>query len=95
MTSPTTTALGRALRELRVEAGLTQAQVASGAGVDHPYVSRMESGQRDPHWSTVVRFLAALDATLADLGDAIERVERESRPARPFDTRVSSRRRLA
>jgi predicted transcriptional regulator len=60
---------------LRVKAGLTQAQVASRAGVDDPYVSRMESGQRDPHWSTVIRFLAALEASLADLGDAIDRAE--------------------
>jgi transcriptional regulator with XRE-family HTH domain len=73
MTTPATTDLGRALRDLRLRAGLTQAQVAAKAAVDAPYLSRVESGGRDLRWSTVVRLLHALGNDLRQLADAIER----------------------
>jgi transcriptional regulator with XRE-family HTH domain len=73
MTTPVTASLGRALRELRTRAGLTQAQVAANADVDAPYLSRVESGERDLRWSTVARLLDALGADLHQLADAIER----------------------
>ncbi len=73
MTTPVTTALGRALRDLRIRAGLTQAQVAANADVDAPYLSRVESGERDLRWSTVVRLLDALGADLHQLANATER----------------------
>jgi transcriptional regulator with XRE-family HTH domain len=73
MTTPVTASLGRALRDLRTRAGLTQAQVAANAAVDAPYLSRVESGERDLRWSTVVRLLGALGADLHQLADAIER----------------------
>jgi transcriptional regulator with XRE-family HTH domain len=83
MTSPTTAALGRALRELRVRAGLTQAEVAADAGFDGPYLSRVESGERDLRWSTVLRFLNAIGADLHDLAGAIAEAERKDRPSEP------------
>lgn len=64
--------LGRALRILRERAGMTQGEVGKRAGTDDTHVSRMESGQFDIRWHTLRRMLAALDATLADLGDAID-----------------------
>jgi transcriptional regulator with XRE-family HTH domain len=73
MTTPVTTALGRALRDLRISAGLTQAQVAANADLDAPYLSRVESGERDLRWSTVVRLLDALGVDLHRLAEAIER----------------------
>jgi transcriptional regulator with XRE-family HTH domain len=70
-------AFGRALRELRSRAGLTQEELAARVGIGVAYVSRLENGHRGARWHTVMRLLRALDATLADLGDAIDRVERE------------------
>jgi transcriptional regulator with XRE-family HTH domain len=69
---------GRALRQLRLDAGLTQQELADRVGIGVEYVSRLENGHRGARWHTVMRLLRALDATLADLGDAVERVERES-----------------
>jgi len=71
-------AFGRALRDLRVRAGLTQEELASRVGIGVAYVSRLENGHRGARWHTVMRLLRALDATLADLGDAITRAERDS-----------------
>jgi len=77
MTTPVTLTLGRALRDLRNHAGLTQAQVAASADLDPPYLSRVESGDRDLRWSTVLRLLDAIGADLRQLADAIDRAERE------------------
>jgi transcriptional regulator with XRE-family HTH domain len=77
MTSPASKVLGRALRELRTNAGLTQAQVAANAGVDGPYLSRVESGERDLRWSTVLRLHDAIGADLHQLADAIAEVKRQ------------------
>lgn len=53
------TALGVALRGARLAAGLTQAEVARAAGVDHTYLSHLESGRRLPSRAVLVRMLEA------------------------------------
>jgi transcriptional regulator with XRE-family HTH domain len=65
---PELQALGRSLRELRDRAGLSQTGLATRAGTDHTYVSRVEHGRIDLRWRTLVRLLDALDATVDDLG---------------------------
>lgn len=50
--SPVTTALGRAIRERRVESGLTQEALAEAAGVSARYVSDLERGRRNPGGKT-------------------------------------------
>ena len=67
--------LGRALRELRDRAELTQDQLAERIGIDLTYVSRVERGKRGVRWHTVMRFLRALDADAHQLADAIDRAE--------------------
>jgi transcriptional regulator with XRE-family HTH domain len=67
--------LGAALRVLRNRAGLTQEQFAALAGADPTYLSQLENGRRDTRWTTVMRLLRALGATLADLGDAIDKLD--------------------
>jgi transcriptional regulator with XRE-family HTH domain len=79
MTSPASSTLGRSLRVLRTRAGLTQAQVAAKAGVDGPYLSRVESGERDLRWSTVLKLLDAIGADLHQLADAIDEQEQASK----------------
>jgi transcriptional regulator with XRE-family HTH domain len=68
-------ALGRALRELRRRAGLTQKELGVQANANDTYLSQVETGQRDIRWSTVTRLLLALNATLADLAAEVERQE--------------------
>ena len=58
------------------------AQVAGHARVDAPYLSRVESGERDLRWSTVLRLLDALGADLTQLADAVAEVEKRDRPAK-------------
>jgi transcriptional regulator with XRE-family HTH domain len=69
--------LGRALRALRNEAGITQEQLAGRLKVDPTFVGRLERGQRGAHWRTIRRILVALDASVARFGSAVERAERE------------------
>jgi transcriptional regulator with XRE-family HTH domain len=66
---------GRALRQLRRDAGLTQQELAARVGIGVEYVSRLENGHRGARWHTVMRLLRALDATLADLGKAIDQLD--------------------
>lgn len=65
-------ALGRALRQLRQQAGLTQRELADRAGADDTYISQVETGRRDIRWSTITRLLNALDASIADLAAEIQ-----------------------
>lgn len=71
--------LGRALRALRNEAGITQEQLAGRLKVDPTFVGRLERGQRGAHWRTIRRILAALDVSVAQFASAIEDAERKTR----------------
>ncbi len=62
------------LRELRVQAGLTQEQLADKAGVKRDAVARWERGAREPSWSNVI---ALADA----LGVSTEQFRQEPGPA--------------
>lgn len=53
---------------------------AARAGIDSPYLSRVEGGWRDIRWSTLKRLLAALDADLCQLADALEHTEEQAPP---------------
>jgi transcriptional regulator with XRE-family HTH domain len=69
---PTDPALGRAVRRLREERGLTQEELASRAGTTFGTVSRMESAKSAPAWATVRAVATALDVTLGELATAID-----------------------
>jgi transcriptional regulator with XRE-family HTH domain len=70
--------LGRALRALRNEAGITQEQLAGRLKVDPTFVGRLERGQRGAHWRTIRRILVALDTSAAGFASAVEDAERAS-----------------
>jgi transcriptional regulator with XRE-family HTH domain len=70
-------ALGRALRELRLTARLTQVQAADAIGIRSKFVSEVERGNRGLRWHTLRSFLRAYQAGLRELADAIERAEAE------------------
>ncbi|MEU2797733.1 helix-turn-helix domain-containing protein [Streptomyces sp. NPDC059173] len=59
--------IGRRLRDLREDRGLTQIQLAERAGMDHKTVHRIEYAITDPSLSMLLRLAAALDVELAEL----------------------------
>jgi tetratricopeptide (TPR) repeat protein len=60
--------LGRRMRNARIAAGMTQAEVA-GEDITAGYVSRIEDGQRRPDLALLGRLAARMGATLEDLLD--------------------------
>lgn len=65
-------ALGRALRELRREAGLTQVQAAEAIGIRSTFVSLIERGERGMRWHTLLAFLRTYGADLHALADKLD-----------------------
>lgn len=59
--------IGKLIKALRENAELTQEQLAKKAGVNHSYISLLETGQRMPTVKTADKIAAALGVTLADL----------------------------
>lgn len=65
-------ALGRAIRALREERGLTQEGLASASGLTFATVSALERGRTAPMFATVRAIARALDVSMAELGAAID-----------------------
>jgi transcriptional regulator with XRE-family HTH domain len=60
-------ALGEALRRLRLEAGLSQEQLAERAATDLTQVGGIERGVRNPSYTTLVRLTDALETSVGKL----------------------------
>lgn len=60
-------ALGQAIRDLREDRGLTQAQLAVAAKLAVNTLTRLEAGQSDPSWSSIEALARALDVKLSVL----------------------------
>ncbi len=56
---------GKILKEARIDAGLTQAELAERLGASQPVVARLESGRANPRVATLERALAATGHRLA------------------------------
>lgn len=52
--------LGARLRELRLEAGLTQAELARRTGIHRPNIARVEAGRHTPSLETLSRLATAI-----------------------------------
>jgi len=65
--SPEHAALGEAIRRLRVEADMSQEQLAERAGTDLTQVGGIERGVRNPSYTTLVRLAAALETSVGEL----------------------------
>jgi transcriptional regulator with XRE-family HTH domain len=57
------TRLGRAIRAVRHDHGLTLAQVAARTGLSQPFLSQLELGRTRPSMRSLFRIAAALDTT--------------------------------
>ena len=73
---PADPALGRAVRQLREQRGLTQEELATHAGMTFGTVSRLESAKSAPAWATVRALIVTLDVSVSELAAAIEAQER-------------------
>jgi transcriptional regulator with XRE-family HTH domain len=67
--------LGRAIKRLRTERGLSQEEVGLGAGIHPTWISHIESGRNNPAWGSVRRIAAALGVGLAELATLAEELE--------------------
>jgi transcriptional regulator with XRE-family HTH domain len=68
-------ALGKAIRQLREERGLTQEALAQEAGVTVGHMSMIERGHSNPTWATAKGIAKAIGVSmseLAQLADALE-----------------------
>lgn len=64
---PVLTALGAALRSIRLEKSISQEKLALLAEVDRSYVGRVERGDNNVALLTLSRLAGALDISLAEL----------------------------
>ncbi len=69
-------ALAAAVRQLRMDRGLTLEAVAFRAGVSTGSIGRLELGQSVPSWDTVRQIARALDVPLVELATAVEAASR-------------------
>jgi transcriptional regulator with XRE-family HTH domain len=65
--SPEHAALGEAVRTLRLEAGMSQEQLAEGAETDLTQVGGIERGVRNPSYTTLLRLAGALGTSVGAL----------------------------
>ena len=59
--------LGNRVREVRVRAGLTQAQLADRIDISHEFLSRLERGIKTPSLETAGRIAVALGVAMPEL----------------------------
>jgi transcriptional regulator with XRE-family HTH domain len=65
--SPPLIALGKAIRQLRQEKGISQEDLALSAEVDRSYVGRIERGDNNAAILTLLKLAKALGVSLARL----------------------------
>jgi transcriptional regulator with XRE-family HTH domain len=65
--SPEHAALGEAVRTLRLEAGMSQEELADAADTDLTQVGGIERGVRNPSYTTLLRLATALETTVGEL----------------------------
>lgn len=71
-------ALGEALRTLRLEAGLSQEELAERAGTDLTQVGGVERGVRNPSYTTLLRLASALNTTVGAIATRADKLREAS-----------------
>jgi transcriptional regulator with XRE-family HTH domain len=64
--------LGKAIRQVRLERGLSQEEVGRRAEIHPTWISHIESGRNNPAWGSVRRIAAALEISLSELAGLSE-----------------------
>lgn len=70
--SPDAAALGRAVRLIRDEQGISQVQLSEKTGLMQSWISHIEHGRRNPTWSNIVRLAEGLGVSVAELAARAE-----------------------
>lgn len=65
-------AIGTVLRELRVQRGLTQEELAARAKMHRNYIGGLERGEKSPTFKSIGRLIAVLDVSWTELGSALD-----------------------
>ena len=68
-------ALGKAIRQLREEKGLTQEAVAHDAGITTATLGVIERGLSNPTWATLKAIAAALSTSMVEIARLTEQLE--------------------
>ncbi|HEX3040823.1 MAG TPA: helix-turn-helix transcriptional regulator [Solirubrobacterales bacterium] len=72
--SPEHAALGEAVRRLRLEAEMSQEELAEAAGTDLTQVGGIERGVRNPSYTTLLRLATALGTSVGELTTLADRI---------------------
>ncbi|WP_271009431.1 helix-turn-helix domain-containing protein [Paucibacter sp. B51] len=64
---PILVALGNAIREIRLEAGMSQEDLAHGSQIDRAYMSSIERGRQNPGIISIARIAGALGLAVSEL----------------------------
>jgi transcriptional regulator with XRE-family HTH domain len=75
MPSPQKTAIGQAVREIRRREGLTQEALGFRAGLHPTWISAIETGRRDPRWSTIKQIAEGLGTSEVEIVALSKRLE--------------------
>jgi transcriptional regulator with XRE-family HTH domain len=67
--------LGRAIKQLRTERGLSQEEIGLRAEIHPTWISHIESGRNNPAWGSVRRIAAALGVRLSELAALAEELD--------------------
>lgn len=62
-------ALGSRIKAVRESRGLSIRDLAELAGINKSQIVRIESGQSDPHYTTLLRIARALEVSVGDVAD--------------------------
>jgi transcriptional regulator with XRE-family HTH domain len=83
MSAAEAVAFGLRLRELRERSGLTQSQLADRARMHRQGVVKLERGEREPAWSTLLALAEALNVDLNTFAQSPDRELSPRGPGRP------------
>ncbi len=59
--------LGRAVKQIRIQRGLTQEQVSAASGLHPTYISDIERGARNPSWEAITRLADGIGVPTAEI----------------------------
>jgi transcriptional regulator with XRE-family HTH domain len=80
---PAQRALGLAVSQRRAELGLSQEAVSLRSDLHQRWISNVETGKRNPSYSSLRRLATALDLTTSELIALAETIEKQDDPPRP------------
>lgn len=76
--SPDHAALGRAVEELRQDAGLTQEELADRMQTESTTIGKLERGVANPTFVSLLRLARGLDVELSEVFERFGRIRRSS-----------------